>query len=295
GIVRGKKFFKELIFIPSRVIVCILLRELVRFRIKMDVNRGVPIICANFLAYDEQSHRRGPNSRFAHWSLKGIDDTIKDICATASRSDCREYRIVVFSDHGQEAVTDYDTLYGANVKDVIHQAFYSWKNNPALSSPESLKITTMGPLGHIYLPGPFTPDLINDFAVALVQEVHIPLVLFRNNNIIKAMNQHGTFDLESQPEKVLGKDHPFLWQVSEDLGRVCRHPDAGDMVISGWDPAEPPLSFDVQSGAHGGPGKEETRAVILLPNGLSSEKPYLRGLDLRHLAMKHLGIPHTND
>ncbi|MFP4111287.1 MAG: alkaline phosphatase family protein [Desulfonatronovibrio sp.] len=331
GIVRGKKFFKELVFIPSRIIVCVLLRELVRFRIKMDVNRGVPIVCANLLAYDEQSHRRGPDSRFAHWSLKGIDDTIKDICRAASRSDCREYQTIVYSDHGQEAVTDYASLYGINVKDAIHQAFYSRENNsgntysgnsdkelanlhkrarsfllnrralnnqqtdPSLSSHQSLKITTMGPLGHIYLPAPFTRDLIYDFAVTLIQEIHIPLVLFQDNNIIKAINQHGTFDLESQPEKILGRDHPFLWQVSEDLARVCRHSDAGDMVISGWDPAKPPLSFNVQSGAHGGPGKEETRAVILLPDGLGSEKPYLRGLDLRHLVMKSLGIPHTND
>ncbi|MFO7727870.1 MAG: alkaline phosphatase family protein [Desulfonatronovibrio sp.] len=326
GIVQGKKFFKELVFIPSRVIVCVLLRELVRFRIKMDINRGVPIICANLLAYDEQSHRRGPDSRFAHWSLKGIDDTIKDICRTASRSDGIKYRVIVFSDHGQEAVTDYGTRYGINVKDAIHQAFYSWENNsgntssgkfnknqgnlhkkarsfllnrkflnhqqddPSLSSPESLKITTMGPLGHIYLPGHLTPDSINDFALTLVHELHIPLVLFRDNHIIKAINQHGTFELESRPEKVLGKDHPFLRQVSEDLARVCRHPDAGDMVISGWDPAEAPLSFNVQSGAHGGPGKEETRAMLLLPVDLDSEKSHLRGLDLRRLIMKHLGI-----
>jgi hypothetical protein len=39
-------------------------------------------------------------------------------------------------------------------------------------------------------------------------------------------------------------------RVKMDLARVCRHPHAGDRVISGWHPGTPPLSFAVENGAH---------------------------------------------
>jgi hypothetical protein len=319
GVVQGRKFIKELVFIPARILICVILRELVSFRTKLAVGSGVPIVCASFLGYDEQAHRRNPGSMFAHWSLKGIDDSIKDICKAADQSDCRKYKTIIYSDHGQETVTWYGSRYGIPVKEAIRNAFYDlnpdekhvhsasydntldglYKKTRALimnrpfsenlqkdSGPVSgdkIEITTMGPLGHVYLPGTPARDFIRDFAQKLVQSVHIPLVLYRDDHSIVAMNQHGTFDLEQQFFMVLGKDHPFGAQAAEDLARVCRHPDAGDIVISGWDPTDMPLSFNIESGAHGGPGWEETRGMVVLPQYLNTKKTYLRARDLRHL------------
>jgi hypothetical protein len=319
GLVLGRKLIKELVFIPARILICVILRELVSFRTKLAVGSGVPIVCASFLGYDEQAHRRNPGSMFAHWSLKGIDDSIKDICKAADQSDCRKYKTILYSDHGQETVTWYGSRYGIQVKEAIRNAFYDlnpdekhvhsasydntldglYKKTRALimnrpfsenlqkdSGPVSgdkIEITTMGPLGHVYLPGTPARDFIRDFAQKLVQSVHIPLVLYRDDHSIVAMNQHGTFDLEQQFFMVLGKDHPFGAQAAEDLARVCRHPDAGDIVISGWDPTDMPLSFNIESGAHGGPGWEETRGMVVLPQYLNTKKTYLRARDLRHL------------
>ena len=69
--IKGKNILKELNFIPTRLFVCVLLRELVRFRVKLDVTRGVPIVSANFLGYDEQAHRRGPASAVCPLDPKG--------------------------------------------------------------------------------------------------------------------------------------------------------------------------------------------------------------------------------
>lgn len=319
GVVQGRKFIKELVFIPARILICVILRELVSFRTKLAVGSGVPIVCASFLGYDEQAHRRNPDSMFAHWSLKGIDDSIKDICKAADQSDCRKYKTIIYSDHGQETVTWYGSRYGIPVKEAIRNAFYElnpdekhahsgsydnvldglYKKARALimnrrfsenlqkdSGPVSgdkIEITTMGPLGHVYLPGTPTRDFISRFAQTLIRSVHIPLVLYRDDHSIVAMNQHGTFDLEQQFFMVLGKDHPFGAQTAEDLARVCRHPDAGDIVISGWDPTDTPLSFNIESGAHGGPGWEETRGMVVLPQYLNTKNRYLRARDLRHL------------
>jgi endonuclease/exonuclease/phosphatase family metal-dependent hydrolase len=86
----------------------------------------------------------------------------------------------------------------------------------------------------------------------------------------------------------LGKDHPFRQWTAEDLQHVCRHPHAGDLVISGWSPDKTPLSFSVENGAHGGPGKEETRGFALLPNDIDTQKNALRPLDLRQLIFDSL-------
>jgi len=76
GVAGGRNLIKELTFVPLRVGVSVLLRELVAIGVKLDAARGLPVIHANFLGYDEQSHRRGPESKFAHWSLKGLDKAI---------------------------------------------------------------------------------------------------------------------------------------------------------------------------------------------------------------------------
>jgi len=109
GLIARHDLGRELKFVFTRVGVCIVLRELIRFHVKMDIVRGVKIIHANFVGYDEQAHRRGPSSYFAHWALKGIDGTIRDIYRSARAANCRDYRMAIYADHGQEsAISDGD-------------------------------------------------------------------------------------------------------------------------------------------------------------------------------------------
>lgn len=42
-----------------------------------DIKSGTKVIHLNFMGYDEHAHRRGPSSRFAYWTLKGIDAAVK--------------------------------------------------------------------------------------------------------------------------------------------------------------------------------------------------------------------------
>jgi len=320
GVVDREDVLKELKFIPTRVLICIILRELIRFRVKMDVTRGVRIIHANFVGYDEQAHRRSPDSAFAHWALKGIDGVIKDIYRTALRCDCRDYRMIVYSDHGQESVQAYEKRFGKPVKKAIreivsnmdmnyrggnsgitgnethyghHRAFglfsskkkYLQKQPEHIIRPDRIRITTMGPVGHIYLPLPVTGRQKEILAKKLVAEANIPLVFFINQNQVMAVNRGGVFNLLKQHQNVLGKDHPFRQWTAQDLHRTCRHPNAGDLVISGWTPDNIPLSFNVENGAHGGPGNEETRGFVLLPNRIELQETELRPLDLREIIL----------
>jgi hypothetical protein len=320
GIVERKNFFKELKFIPTRVGICIVLRELIRIRLKIDALRGVPVIHADFIGYDEQAHRRGPSSAFAHWTLQGIDGAVKDIYRAAHRSEYRTYQIVFHSDHGQEDCASYELIHGRSVNTAIAEVFSqgtlsNLSFGTTHSSPkgiilkrhsrrlipkreirlhsepierdslQELKVAALGPLGHIYLPTKISNDEKKQYAQRLVEEARIPLVLYDCGDSIIAFNGAEPLDLYANRERILGRDHPFLDAVAEDLARVCRHHDSGDFVISGWKPGEKPVSFPIENGAHGGPGTEETRGFILMPKTSLIQKTMIRPLDLRKMAL----------
>jgi hypothetical protein len=320
GLMEKRHFFHELKFVPTRVAVCIVLRELIRFRVKLDVLRGVPVIHANFVGYDEQAHRRGPSSAFAHWTLQGIDGVIKDIYRSALRSEYRRYHLMVYSDHGQEGVQIYETMCGRCLRSTIKEVFsqgvlsqypveqphsifvgsYLYRRGRSLlmkrrdqeaseavhsRERKEIKFAAMGPLGHIYLPRHISAEEKARYARLLAVQANIPLVLFADREAVTAVTGTGDFLSLRQAGGVLGEDHPYLEAVADDLEHLCLHPDAGDFVISGWQPDEAPISFQVENGGHGGPGREETRGFVLMPHAVADDETLLRPSSLREKAL----------
>lgn len=123
GLLKKEDVIVEFKFIPLRVLLCILLRELIALGAIVDVTRGLPIIHLNFLGYDEQAHRRGPGSLTAHWALKGIDKAIARIYSAAFHSTRRHYDVWVYSDHGQEVTIPYVGHYGKSVEQAVEEVF----------------------------------------------------------------------------------------------------------------------------------------------------------------------------
>jgi len=317
---------KEVTFIPARVGVCALLREAIRLRVLLDIERGVQVVHANFLGYDEQAHRRGPDSAFAHWTLKGIDATLRDIYHDAVHSRYRDYEVMIYSDHGQEQTESYFQRFGRELDDALREVFAAevWirKMPKTLGStldrcravlgiyrksklldgkpdPASeIVVTAMGPLGHIYLPGQTEAAELRRYPALLVSQAGIPLVMLpAEEGEVRAFNSRGEWLLPRDRAEILGADHPFLEEAAEDLVRLCGHPDAGDFIISGWDPQRPPMSFPLENGGHGGPGSEETAGFLLVPDRvrhwhvahLAETRRRVRAVDLREIVMHYLG------
>lgn len=317
GLINRRELLQELIFVPTRVAVCILLRELVTLGAKIDLARGVPVIHLNYLGYDEQAHRRGPSSLFAHWTLKGIDGSIRDLWQAARRSRSCHYDVWIYSDHGQEDTQSYTTSHGKTIHQAIQELFQREPDDrrhgtversvqlervkwlglpfrlrlPAKSADNdhidrAVVVTAKGPIGHVYPAMEMDDSAANRMAQAMVQELGVPLVMRRGpGSAVTAWTADGIFLLPRDAEQVLGHHHPFLATAAADLVRLTHHPDAGAFVISGWRCTGQPMSFPVESGAHAGPGAEETRAFALLPSDAplpSPEKLFLRPLDLHH-------------
>ncbi|TAE78644.1 MAG: hypothetical protein EAZ65_04610 [Verrucomicrobia bacterium] len=332
GLLQHERALPEIAFIPARVIVCILLREAVRFQVMLDIERGTPVVHANFLGYDEQAHRRGPDSPFAHWTLRGIDRAIRDLYRAAGRCRHRDYELIVHSDHGQEHSRPYAAARGRDLDPALREVFSHgpladfpiWTSkfperlghaldrirhllglplskNPALGAPDPARqivVTAMGPIGHLYTPQALDPIALDHYAHQLVHQAGIPLVLHRRaDGSVAAHNRRGHWSLPADRAAVLGHNHPFLAEATNDLVHLCAHPDAGDLVLSGWDPQDRPLSFPWENGAHGGPGATETHGFLLLPDRirhwhlahLPRTGSRVRGDDLRKIALHFLG------
>ncbi|KMQ51275.1 endonuclease [Chitinispirillum alkaliphilum] len=323
GIVQSENFWKEIQFIPARVGVCALMRELITANVVIDSTRGLPLIHCNFLGYDEQAHRRGPSSAFAHWTLKGIDDSIKRIHKAALRSKARDYSIMVYSDHGQEHTDCYAKQYGISVHTAISnylkskglrvtpqinltesiqlkrsaylgkRLFQRFTNGDVFKNictePDGLKVVAIGPLGHVYLHEKLSSLKLNQLGSQLVKEVNIPLVMRadRQNKSVRAWNRKGEWILPEDIIHVAGEDHPFLSELSGDIVELVNHRDSGDFVISGWIPDQKPLSFPYENGAHGGLGKNETHGFALLPLNIkvTGSKDFIRPKNLRRAVL----------
>lgn len=330
GLVKGHDLLKELKFIPTRAGICILLRELITIGAKVDIARGLPVVHINFIGYDEQAHRRGPSSMFAHWVLKGIDDAIARIWRAARQSPRRLYDVWIYSDHGQEEAIPYAKEYGRTIQEAVSDVFTNFAqkwpqhglNNqwgiqsqrirllggrkiqrifPVLPAAEpdaedsQLNVVSMGPVALVYLSKPISSEARAMLAKELCTNANVPLVLVKSSpGKVRAFTRDGEFILPRDRALILGAQHPFLDDVCNDLIDMCEHPEAGDFVLSGWIPRGKSLSFPLENGSHGGPGPEETRSFALLPGDTplpERGRDYLRPHDLRRAASHVLGRP----
>ena len=278
GTLKGRTFLRELDLIWLRALICVSLREFVTAGASMDIMRGMPVVHLNLLGYDEQSHCRGPSSKFAHWSLQGIDDAIRRIGRAIDRSPYKDYDLWVYSDHGQEKTVPYLIKYGVTLEEAVKKIFIQ---------PEAV-VTAMGPMGHIYTKDKLEISNMGYFAGKLVAEAMIPLVVTcLGNNKVCAWTKHGQFIMPDESAQVFGEDHPFLKELTTDILKACYHPDAGDFVILGWCKGRTPISFAFEYGAHAGAGREETNAFLFLPADVhieSHDRNYLRPTNLRKIA-----------
>ena len=328
GLIEGHDLVRELKFVPTRVAVSILLRELVTIGVKIDIARGLPIIHLNLLGYDEQAHRRGPSSLFAHWTLKGIDDAIARIWRAAHRSVHRHYDVWIYSDHGQQEVKPYHKLYGRSIEEAVFDVFaelgisagslqvygpngvqtqrvrqLGGKNiqrllpvhglMPGLQVGGQVTVAALGPVGFVYSETKLAQPARDAVVQALVDSAKVPLVLTPDGaGSVAAWTDAGAFTLPQQAVEVLGADHPYLDEVAAELIALCHHPDAGDFILCGWRAGMTACSFADENGAHGGGGPEETNAFALLPADTYlpvTKRDHLCAIDLRRAALHFLG------
>jgi endonuclease/exonuclease/phosphatase family metal-dependent hydrolase len=157
-------------------------------------------------------------------------------------------------------------------------------------------VSAVGPLAHVYFGDQSLPLVDEDLeAIArdLTHQAHVPAVLRISGDTVVAWAGRDRLELPRDATRLFGESHPFLPDIADDLVDLCRHPDAGQLVLIGWRDGAQAISFPNERGSHGGPGPEETHAFALLPaeNVSKLDAGFLRPFDLRQLAFDTLHPP----
>jgi hypothetical protein len=303
----GMRPRQELYFIFLRVALSVGLREVVSLGARRDMERGVPAVLVNFLGYDEASHRRGPSSEYAMRFLKAIDGKIGRLIRVAKKNG---YTVYIYSDHGQEDVKPYPDVGGEPLKDVVRSLAEKYLPRDDASpfdvvfvpleewareslgigdnvlKESDLALVAMGPVAHLYLPAAMDSEKIGDLARDLVRAGVPAALAAEGDGRAVAFTAEGALTLPDDIERMAG-DHPFRERIVRDLIELCRHPDAGRLILTGWAHGRKPLSLASENGAHGGFGPTETHAFALFPPGASEpDGESLRPVDLRNEAFR---------
>ncbi|MBA4146567.1 MAG: endonuclease/exonuclease/phosphatase family protein [Verrucomicrobia bacterium] len=325
GVFRHRKqLHRELKFVFNRMFITIGLREVITMGAKIDLARGLPITHLNFLGYDEQAHRRGPGSAFAHWSLRGIDRAIERLFFAAQRSHRRDYQVWIFSDHGQEAVTPFSEIFEGGIEEAVRQGWEHtvkgqkrrksrvsdrdsrayWAGGKVarkrlaerslweqLTEDEnhSFSIAAMGPVGHVYFAQELGIEEKRQFANWLVANAKIPGVLFKTEpGHALWIRRQGELLLPEEAIEVLPHSEKLNEEAARDLVCLCHNEYAGDVILLGWNTDSPPMTFEEERGAHGGPGPNETQGFLLVPENTRfphTHTSYVRPANLREAAL----------
>lgn len=287
GILRGQWPSQEFGMVISRTFIGIGLRELISIGGKIDVTRGLPAVHVNFLGYDELAHRRGPGSRFAHWSLKGIDRSIKGLYRAALRSRRRDYHVWIFSDHGQERTRSFATDFPGGIQKTITDAL------AAEGFSTEFTVAALGPVGHAYFTHPLTDPQRHKLARRLVDHGKVPGVLFRTRSgRITWLHAAGEAVVPDEiPALLATHPEPLRAEIAKDLVTFCENPNSGDLILMGWGAAGA-WTFAPERGAHAGPGTDETQGFLFIPAGThlpADSTDFIRPSGLRAAGLALLG------
>lgn len=321
GVLNGEDLLEEFKFIFMRLFVSIVMREIITSHAYMDIYRGLPVIQVNYFGYDEQAHRRGPATRFALWSLGGIDKSIKKLWYAASKAKRRHYDVWIYSDHGQNKVEFFTKKNGKSIQKAIQELYESLykeklftgaKISEGLLQPgsvgdnvSSLKIpkkkiefnpkefedrpivTTLGPIAQIYFPVPLTDEEKKVFLIRLMKEnpaLPLGVIPLESGRQEYYSQKGGPYELPRDSEIILGEDHPYRAQVTQDLESLFKNEYRGDLLFFGWANGAEAISFSNENGAHAGLSPDETQAFALLPPDAplpEKQETWIRGEELR--------------
>jgi endonuclease/exonuclease/phosphatase family metal-dependent hydrolase len=151
----------------------------------------------------------------------------------------------------------------------------------------------MGPVGHVYFKETVSDEKKRLLALRLVRDGGVPGVLLRDAaGEMRWFHARGETRVPDEVPGILPHAEPLRREIAGDLATLLESPLTGDLVLFGWSPWAEPWTFAPETGAHGGPGVDETEGFILLPARTRlppGTEHFIRPSAMRLAALHHLG------
>jgi uncharacterized membrane protein YvlD (DUF360 family) len=106
------------LFPVLRAVTSVIMRDLTTTAVIEDMQRGVPVLYADLVSYDEIAHHAGPERPEAMRELEAVDRQVRTIVRGAEGAP-REYRFVLVSDHGQSLGATFRQRYDEDLETLI--------------------------------------------------------------------------------------------------------------------------------------------------------------------------------
>lgn len=277
-------------FFAHRLLVSAVLRELAIQGIVVDVSRGIPVVYADFLGFDETAHRRGPDAQAAMRQLASADAALATIFAAADAVPELGYDVYVLSDHGHVATRPFESCAGVALPEFVARAE---RGEPLPRAPvpgrpnrglaggralgaaraEGVATAEAGDLAHVYFladgDGPLPLDAIRArhwrVLAALSASRAIGIVAARGGRRGFALVRGAILDL-ADPQDVARLPHPDPALVATYLSDLVSLPESGDLVIVGWrGEGREVVAYAWEFGSHGGVAPEELESFVVHP------------------------------
>jgi hypothetical protein len=272
-------------FVPS------VLHELAVQGVLLDLSRGLPVVYADFLAFDEAAHRRGPDAPAAREQLPGMDQALGTILSAVEAAPELGYDAYVLSDHGHVPTRPFEQLAGLSLPELVARAergeplprhLPHLPPNRGLAGGRTLGeagdagvvTAEAGDLGHVYFvrdPGPLPLEAIRArhwrVLAALSASPAVGLLAARGGRRGRAVLRGTVLDLD-EPADVARLPHPEPALLAGYLSDLLSLPDCGDLVALGWrGEGRESVAYAWEFGSHGGVAPEDLDCFVAHPPG----------------------------
>jgi hypothetical protein len=276
-------------FFFHRLLVNALLREVAVQGMLVDLSRGIPVLYADFLGYDEHAHRRGPGSRSALRHLAAADGVLELLFSAAEAVPELGYDVYLISDHGHVATRPFEELTGMPLPELVVRAERGQGLPRGVPTPrrarsfhaegttrrDGIAVAEAGDLAHVYFlrdRGPLPVDAVRArhgrVLAALGACPAVGLLGVRGGSRGLAVAGGRILDLAA-PEDVARLPHPDPPLLATYLSDLLSLRDAGDLVVLGWRGAEREnVAYAWEFGSHGGVAPEELSTFVVHPRGV---------------------------
>lgn len=278
-------------FFVHRLLVSAVLRELAVQNVLVDLWRGVPVVFADFLGYDEFAHRRGPEARLAARNLAAADAAVEVICAAAEAVPELGYDVYVLSDHGNVPTRPFEELTGLSLAEYVALARRGARppaatrrvgppparraRAPGAARVDGIAVAEAGDLAHVYFlsdGGPLPLAAVRQrhwrVLAALTASRAVGILAARGGRRGLALVRGAVLDL-ADPADVARLPHPDPALAATYLSDLVAVPDSGDLVVLGWrGEGRPTVAYAWEFGSHGGIDPEGIESFVVHPRGV---------------------------